>query len=329
MARWGIIPALAGNTGAGCDSGISRGDHPRSRGEYICTAYATPCLVGSSPLSRGIPDWFHRRRATPRIIPALAGNTSAASPKPTPTPDHPRSRGEYAGDTWEGIKNWGSSPLSRGIHPPGLSTSRRGGIIPALAGNTPALGVGVAGGQDHPRSRGEYVLGVGAAQRQRGSSPLSRGILTSIHTGLGVSRIIPALAGNTSPPRELWSARTDHPRSRGEYPGFEGFDRVESGSSPLSRGIHPREVEHREAPRIIPALAGNTETCAPPAITTRDHPRSRGEYGYLWRLLHDFEGSSPLSRGILTQPVMLENDPGIIPALAGNTSEAHRDHVHA
>ena len=73
------------------------------------------------------------------------------------------------------------------------------------------------------------------------------------------------------------------------------------------------------AVRIIPALAGNTTLLRPPAGRDKDHPRSRGEYGNLAGDVDRAEGSSPLSRGILTIGQDIEGAHGIIPALAGNT----------
>ena len=53
-----------------------------------------------------------------------------------------------------------------------------------------------------------------------------------------------------------------------------------------------------------------------------DHPRSRGEYN-LWDAAGSKEdGSSPLSRGIPVSRNEQFGLPGIIPALAGNTSRA-------
>ena len=52
-----IIPALAGNTLAGCAPPAFGRDHPRSRGEYADLAGADLALEGSSPLSRGIRSY--------------------------------------------------------------------------------------------------------------------------------------------------------------------------------------------------------------------------------------------------------------------------------
>ena len=76
-------------------------------------------------------------------------------------------------------------------------------IIPALAGNTSYPTTVCASITDHPRSRGEYVVGGVVLEDVEGSSPLSRGILMlRIMVNLKV-RIIPALAGNTMCARAL------------------------------------------------------------------------------------------------------------------------------
>ena len=152
----GIIPALAGNTRLSVKGIKSRADHPRSRGEYLqsCSHMATD--MGSSPLSRGIPNGVPPVSGFGRIIPALAGNTCNPRPHSAPTWDHPRSRGEYLVNSGRALVDGGSSPLSRGIRLSALRLSVVEGIIPALAGNTGGRLVGAPRLGDHPRSRGEY-----------------------------------------------------------------------------------------------------------------------------------------------------------------------------
>ena len=152
---------------------------------------------GSSPLSRGILKLLDRYCPGIRIIPALAGNTRGAEHRRGSGRDHPRSRGEY----WLTLLLWrvslGSSPLSRGI--PSIRITDPNGlrIIPALAGNTLALLVARDATEDHPRSRGEYNIPIPLLGAGIGSSPLSRGIRMRVVDRSMISRIIPALAGNT------------------------------------------------------------------------------------------------------------------------------------
>ena len=173
--------------------------------------------MGSSPLSRGIPQSTEVLPLSHGIIPALAGNTCGCTAYHSTLWDHPRSRGEYRRyEPHDGILA-GSSPLSRGI--PGLRPGQLwgGGIIPALAGNTSSSSCRRATDGDHPRSRGEYKLEHCPTCHETGSSPLSRGILRPGWTEHPGTRIIPALAGNTPVEDRTGVGTRDHPRSRGEY----------------------------------------------------------------------------------------------------------------
>ena len=185
---------------------------------------------------------------------------------------------------------------------------------------------------DHPRSRGEYIAVAIALFGVPGSSPLSRGIPDRGALPFSSPGIIPALAGNTP----LLSSRAispkDHPRSRGEYGSAEEVSALKEGSSPLSRGIRVQSLRGHRAAGIIPALAGNTNSASRPMNFTRDHPRSRGEYGIGQDPVKVRLGSSPLSRGIRVRRGPSVGPQRIIPALAGNTGAAlclarpHRDH---
>ena len=256
--RCRIIPALAGNTPPTCPPSAKPPDHPRSRGEYRATLCNMTRRSGSSPLSRGIP-----------------GQQVARHPAGV---DHPRSRGEYHIPNHGSFAKAGSSPLSRGIPIDRGADSTDTGIIPALAGNTDSPRIRARTAWDHPRSRGEYIPPAVRPARPLGSSPLSRGILSTSAAVRNQAGIIPALAGNTWSRSRSSRPPRDHPRSRGEYPRSRTAMSDRRGSSPLSRGILHLELDTAPRTRIIPALAGNTE----PAWTSRgrsaDHPRSRGEY---------------------------------------------------
>ena len=277
VSNW-IIPALAGNTSRVYGLAAGAADHPRSRGEYCCRMISSSTRNGSSPLSRGILGGVRRQSRSPRIIPALAGNTDSMAVAMWEQEDHPRSRGEYRRYATSAPRRGGSSPLSRGILsiPSDLPPVVR--IIPALAGNTMGVVLEVVGDQDHPRSRGEYVWPEVRNLDYSGSSPLSRGIR---RCGLccGVcGGIIPALAGNTLSWAFSRLRGGDHPRSRGEYPiRIAGLFPV-PGSSPLSRGIRLSSASPQRLGRIIPALAGNTCRVQSRCWLLWDHPRSRGEY---------------------------------------------------
>ena len=172
---------------------------------------------GSSPLARGLPTRRKQNRGTQRIIPARAGFTAS-----------------------------------------GRCRSARPGIIPARAGFTGRSRRWRASAPDHPRSRGVYAGQTHRISHMLGSSPLARGLPRISSSTVFDRGIIPARAGFTAHrPRMRWWCR-DHPRSRGVY-GLLGVlvERI-PGSSPLARGLPPRQAASRGHPRIIPARAGVT-----------------------------------------------------------------------
>ena len=75
-------------------------------------------------------------------------------------------------------------------------------------------------------------------------------------------------------------------------------------------------------PRIIPAYAGNTPSRRDRARTATDHPRIRGEHDPPYPPIFSERGSSPHTRGTLPGGPVLGQWLRIIPAYAGNTSEA-------
>ena len=319
-----IIPALAGNTASTSDVSSRTQDHPRSRGEYSTSIRPRKTQEGSSPLSRGILRSVCGPRGLDGIIPALAGNTLTQCLRHPLTRDHPRSRGEYALPSFILKYQDGSSPLSRGIPLWPLRHEPPARIIPALAGNTSSITESSAVPRDHPRSRGEYVTSSNAWTGPEGSSPLSRGIRNRESRQRVEERIIPALAGNTTPGSRYLAVRPDHPRSRGEYPITGVDDYIARGSSPLSRGIPHHRGRRLHRPRIIPALAGNTLPDSPTEGIEQDHPRSRGEYIGVDGAVVTLERSSPLSRGIRRGLPRPGRPLRIIPALAGNTKFPQR-----
>ena len=178
----------------------------------------------------------------------------------------------------------GSSPLARGLRGSRVGSHRLD--------------------QDHPRSRGVYVIVQPGAGEISGSSPLARGLRSPRSSRPGISRIIPARAGFTSSLGRSWPKTTDHPRSRGVY------ERVGGQTEGLDR--------------IIPARAGFT----PPPPTTRrssgDHPRSRGVYPGRAVSTRGGRGSSPLARGLPGRHLQGGDGAGIIPARAGFTHSTAR-----
>ncbi|KAB7789964.1 hypothetical protein F7D09_1514 [Bifidobacterium leontopitheci] len=196
----------------------------------------------------------------------------------------------------------------------------RAGIIPAYAGNTGYLPVGVAGFGDHPRVCGEHRAGLETPQIQTGSSPRMRG--TPLQNRQRATRlgIIPAYAGNTPPAPPMALPSGDHPRVCGEHLMSMTMDSSGRGSSPRMRGtLASGDARHRIG-GIIPAYAGNTPMTVHCSPVGRDHPRVCGEHRCHMEDSKVSLGSSPRMRGTRDATLGGPHRPGIIPAYAGNTA---------
>ena len=178
--------------------------------------------AGSSPLTRGARR-FRRRRARPRgLIPAHAGSTRTRKHPLSREAAHPRSRGEHAVTLPGSRRHTGSSPLTRGARWVMRLCGRYLGLIPAHAGST-------SGGvflqyrfRAHPRSRGEHAPISIWVEPSFGSSPLTRGALSSLNRRRPCQGLIPAHAGSTLGHLEIIRVIWAHPRSRGEHRDSSG-----------------------------------------------------------------------------------------------------------
>ena len=111
----GIIPARAGFTHIRERKRKNRKDHPRSRGVYAPPPSGWRGLSGSSPLARGLPTVIPAAPKSPGIIPARAGFTKIPGTPGFRVADHPRSRGVYECQAILTTRDFGSSPLARGL----------------------------------------------------------------------------------------------------------------------------------------------------------------------------------------------------------------------
>ncbi len=155
---------------------------------------------------------------------------------------------------------------------------RRGGIIPAYAGNTGNLALNLMNWRDHPRVCGEHATVTVPPTDSTGSSPRMRGTHMVILPQICDTGIIPAYAGNTPCRAPAWNWWRDHPRVCGEHYTLRCGMACSLGSSPRMRGTPSDSRNMIEAWGIIPAYAGNTPTRTPPRTVTRDHPRVCGEH---------------------------------------------------
>ena len=314
-----IIPARAGFTDTAAKKADANADHPRSRGVYRRRTRGTGRTGGSSPLARGLLVEADLLQDERRIIPARAGFTSVSALPADTVWDHPRSRGVYQFHAGHVSDPLGSSPLARGLRRRSSPMPCRVRIIPARAGFTTSWGGRTGFPTDHPRSRGVYLSIRRRSRGRRGSSPLARGLrlvkLVPDHN----NGIIPARAGFTWIAIIVTSYSWDHPRSRGVYSAPKPRPSGPTGSSPLARGLLPRQVVGHERSGIIPARAGFTSARRLFAASAADHPRSRGVYGNLRGADGGAVGSSPLARGLPLSRTRLRSLCGIIPARAGFT----------
>ena len=193
----------------------------------------------------------------------------------------------------------GSSPLARGLRD--------------------QTGQEVRVTKDHPRSRGVYSAESMAEKVSLGSSPLARGLLdTPLHRQEPV-RIIPARAGFTERSTCMITRLADHPRSRGVYLHHWEVISASLGSSPLARGLPDARHVRFLGRGIIPARAGFTTGRGSMAVSRSDHPRSRGVYADIAHEFPEYEGSSPLARGLHSGGCPKHPGLRIIPARAGFT----------
>ena len=211
-----------------------------------------------------------------RIIPARAGQTISPKSALTCASDHPRACG--ANDIHAVIKaaEDGSSPRVRGKLRHTTEHHRRQRIIPARAGQTTGdIDLG-DNRSDHPRACGANFLARTAYARSFGSSPRVRGKRENAAVEVGLVRIIPARAGQTS---RLLVARirfSDHPRACGANANGLGVMLPRCGSSPRVRGKPQAYGETRHERRIIPARAGQTVCSCRTCPWSTDHPRACG-----------------------------------------------------
>ena len=172
--------------------------------------------------------------------------------------DHPRIRGEHESQEDYDAFVQGSSPHTRGTPMTPLTVWGLRGIIPAYAGSTQARRRRRCHSWDHPRIRGEHIIGGGPAGLTAGSSPHTRGARLRRAQRCGAPGIIPAYAGSTAACINQSEVSWDHPRIRGEHAAMTLDVYADLGSSPHTRGAQVGQAENVGFLRIIPAYAGST-----------------------------------------------------------------------
>jgi len=134
-----------------------------------------------------------------RFIPARAGNTLLVANQYGLSPVHPRASGEHYQRRYLSDRARGSSPRERGTQHPYHDADALRRFIPARAGNTMALTIGMMESPVHPRASGEHDIAGSVDHDNGGSSPRERGTPLAASHPSEIARFIPARAGNTSP----------------------------------------------------------------------------------------------------------------------------------
>ena len=324
LGEVGIIPACAGETGAGRPTGGARPDHPRLRGGNDGVPSPPGSHTGSSPLARGKRRRRHHLPGGSGIIPACAGETRPRGRPSRRGRDHPRLRGGNVGAAL-GVEPWeGSSPLARGKPHHAGQHADGPGIIPACAGETASSCDSRPWRRDHPRLRGGNGRRCTSWVTPPGSSPLARGKRPRRRETPRERGIIPACAGETIRVDSDRICEQDHPRLRGGNRVAWSVGMRAPGSSPLARGKRGRTSRRSLRVRIIPACAGETPRWRPGSCACSDHPRLRGGNWVIEQPMATTGGSSPLARGKRSQLRCGLAQRRIIPACAGETGRSPR-----
>ena len=175
---------------------ITGPDHPRVCGEQLIAGTMCSNAIGSSPRVRGTGVLRVSVPVSGRIIPACAGNRNAIVGGDVSITDHPRVCGEQEPRSQGVGGQVGSSPRVRGTGPPVATVRRLPRIIPACAGNSTSFRCSNRHTPDHPRVCGEQAARQSESCAASGSSPRVRGTGRRVSVTTGVTRIIPACAGN-------------------------------------------------------------------------------------------------------------------------------------
>ena len=193
-----IIPARAGQTVLLFEIQPGDTDHPRACGANACRVVFARACSGSSPRVRGKLEPVGAGHERFRIIPARAGQTSAAVGSGARRSDHPRACGANTDNDDGTIRVIGSSPRVRGKRYRRICARPMRRIIPARAGQTLQSLPAPSACADHPRACGANLAVHAGANVKAGSSPRVRGKRYGEANGTVTMRIIPARAGQTS-----------------------------------------------------------------------------------------------------------------------------------
>ena len=98
-----------------------------------------------------------------------------------------------------------------------------------------------------------------------------------------------------------------------------------AGSPPRARGRLTLRHFQRQVRGLTPACAGTSRTSNSGSVSSRAHPRVRGDVPVLQGVVDDYEGSPPRARGRQRKPVAAAPAKGLTPACAGTSCRGEGD----
>ncbi len=234
-------------------------------------------------------------------------------------PEHPRLRGDHSPAGRAVTRSLGTPPPARG--PPGWSGRRRRPErnTPACAGTTAGPACLPAAGPEHPRLRGDHDLEVFAAFQCGGTPPPARGPPGEERDDPGVGRNTPACAGTTFARCKRSGCPPEHPRLRGDHSAPGARRSRKAGTPPPARGPRHGRLDRGADVRNTPACAGTTPTAESPKPGTKEHPRLRGDHGWMGADQPAPGGTPPPARGPPGERLVLRDGRRNTPACAGTT----------
>ena len=149
---------------------------------------------------------------------------------------HPRACGERGKIELIRATDIGSSPRVRGTDQARAGVGEDGRFIPARAGNGDHTILQKKVDAVHPRACGERMSCHISATPSNGSSPRVRGTVKEVLKAVGVTRFIPARAGNGDHRASMRLGSAVHPRACGERLCVLNSAMWRFGSSPRVRG---------------------------------------------------------------------------------------------
>ena len=255
-AAAGSIPACAGEPRLPHAGAVASSVYPRVCGGTYEFRNRLCLTQGLSPRVRGNRADDAGQAAYDGSIPACAGEPQPRLARLMPAQVYPRVCGGTAGAGMGKPRAAGLSPRVRGNRLSRVGIMRRGGSIPACAGEPKSGHSMTSAPRVYPRVCGGTPASLRDAMLAAGLSPRVRGNLLAVVAPPGVCGSIPACAGEPLSFHIRKSVCRVYPRVCGGTDGGVQVGVALGGLSPRVRGNHARLRVPVRLSRSIPACAG-------------------------------------------------------------------------